>query len=227
MADIFEEVEEGLRRERYVVMMRRYGPLAAALMIAVVLGVAGREVWTGMKSRATEQASEAFVEAEASSAAGDFEAAMAQYSALADSGTLGYRALARMQGAATAVSVDALPDAARLYDEAAAGIADPLLGDLARLKAAYLVADTIELSALEAQLAPLMAQGAPYESLARELLGAKALAVGDLETARSAYSYLTISLEAPGGVQARAQAAMAAIDAAEAASTAPSTDEEG
>jgi hypothetical protein len=196
-------------------------------MVAVLLGVAGREIWTGMQTRSAEAASDAFAEAEASAAAGDYEAAIAQFSALGDSGARGYRALAKMQEAAAQVAVGALPEAARLYDEAAADTSDPLLSDLARLKAAYLVADTIELSALEARLAPLMEAGAPYESLARELLGAKAFATGDYAKAREAYSYLTVSLEAPGGVQARAQAAVAAIDAAEAASGAPSTDEEG
>jgi hypothetical protein len=227
MADIFEEVEEGLRQERYMVMLRRYGPLALALMVAVILGVGGREAWSAIQNRALQRSSDAFVEAEASAAAGDYEAAIAQFSDIAQTGTLGYRALAKMQQAAAEVSAGALPEAARLYDEAAEDVSDPLLADLARLKAAYLIADTIDLSALEARLTPLMQQGAPYEVLARELLGAKAFAVGDYAKAREAYSYLTVSLEAPGGVQARAQAAIAAIDAAQAASAPPSTDEEG
>lgn len=227
MADIFDEVEESLRQDRYSVMLRRYGPLIAAVMVAIVLGVAGREVWTGLQERAAHRASDAYAAAEAAAASGDFEAAMAQFSDLAESGTGGYRALSKMQEAAAAVSLGSHEEAARLYDSAAQDASDPLLADLARLKAAYLVADTIELSALEARLAPLMAQGAPYESLARELVGAKAFAVGDYAKAREAYSYLTVSLEAPGGVQARAQAAVAAIDAAQAASAAPSTDEEG
>jgi hypothetical protein len=220
MADIFEEVEEGLRRDRYVQLVRRYGLIGAAVVGAVILGVAGREAWVALTERAASRSSDAFVAAETAFEAGDVDAAMAQFSALAEDGSGAYPVLAKMQEAAAAVAAGSLEEAARLYEDAAARTRDPLLRDLAQLKAAYLLADRIELAALEARLDPLMASGAPYAVMARELLGSAALAAGDYAKARQAYTSLTISLEAPGGVQRRAAEALAVIDAAEAVATA-------
>jgi hypothetical protein len=224
MADIFEEVEEGLRQDRYSQMLRKHGPLGAAVIAAVVLGVAGREGWSALQDRASQRSSDAFASAQAELDMGNLDAAMAGFAALSQDGTGSYGALAAMQEAAAAVAAGSLAEGARLFDEAASRARDPLLADLARLKAAYLIADTVDLPTLEARLAPLMERGAPYELIARELLGAKALAVGDHAKAREAYIVLTVSLEAPGGVRGRAEEALAMIEAAEAAAP---TDDEG
>jgi hypothetical protein len=224
MADIFEEVEEGLRRDRYVTLFRKYGPVGAAVVAAVILGVAGREVWTAMQERASTRSSDAFAAAEAAFEAGDLDAAMTQFAALAEQGSGAYPVLAKMQEAASAVAAGSDEEAAQLYEDAAARTRDPLLGHLASLKAAYLVADRLDIATLEARLAPLMEPNAPYEVMARELLGSAALAAGDYAKAREAYTYLTVSLAAPGGVQRRAAEALAVIDAAQAVAA---TDEEG
>jgi hypothetical protein len=218
MADIFQEVEEGLRQDRYQVLLRRYGPTAAALITAVILGVAGREAWIALKARAAARSSDAFLAAEAELDAGRTDAALAAFGAHAENGARSYSALAKMQEAAAAADEGSVDEAVALYDEAASQMRDPLLRDLARLKAAYLVADRVDVATLEARLEPVMKPDAPYELVARELLGAAALEAGDLAKAREAYSYLTVALGAPGGVQRRAQEALAVIDAAEAAS---------
>jgi hypothetical protein len=219
MADIFEEVEEGLRRDRYVVALRKWGPLGAAVVAAVILGVAGREAWAALQERAAARSSDAFIAAQAALDTGDYAGAMTQFAALSQQGVGAYPALAKMQEAAAALASGSQEEAARFYEEAASLTRDPLLSHMAQLKAAYLVADRVELAALEARLAPLMANGAPYEVMARELLGAAALAAGDTAKAREAYTFLTVSLDAPGGVQRRAAEALAVIDAAEAAAS--------
>lgn len=224
MADIFDEVEEGLRQDRYAQAVRKYGLVGAAVIAAVVLGVAGREAWSSLQQRAMVRSSDAFASAQLKLEAGDAAGAMAEFETLAGTGSGSYASFAKMQEAAAAITAGSLEEAARLYDEAAERVSDPLLADLARLKAAYLVADRVDLPALEARLAPLLERGAPYELLARELIGAKALAMGDYAKAKEAYNYLSISLEAPGGVRRRAEEALATIATAE-ASAAP--DDEG
>ncbi|MGD2133092.1 MAG: tetratricopeptide repeat protein [Maricaulaceae bacterium] len=216
MADIFDEVEEGLRHDRYRRLFRQYGPLGAAIVVAVVLGVAGWELLSAMRERAGSRSSEAYLAAIEMAAAQNFEGAAAAFSDLADSGSGAYPTLARMQEAALAVQSGELSEAARLYEQAAAQTSDPFLEDAARLNAAYLLAEEISLDDLEVRLAPLMEPSAPFEPLARELLGATALRAGDYERARSAYNTLSVAIGAPQGVQRRAAQALAAIDAAEA-----------
>jgi hypothetical protein len=205
-------------------MLRRYGPLGAAMIAAVILGVAGREAWSALREQAAARSSDAFTEAQAVLESGDLELAMAHFSELSGRGARSYRALAKMQEAAANAAVGSSAEAARLYDEAAAMSNDRLLSHVAGLKAAYLVADDIELATLEQRLAPLMERGAPFELMARELLGAAALDAGDYAKAREAYAYLSVSLDAPEGVRRRAEEALAVIAAAD---VAPTTDEEG
>lgn len=220
MADIFHEVEEGLRHDRHLKLFRKYGPLGGALIASVILGVAGREAYNAYRDHRAAQSSDAFVAAETALEMNDLETATSDFAALARSGSGAYPAFAKMQQAAAVLAspLGSRDDAARLFDEAADLTRDPILHDMALLKAAYLLADTLDVAALEARLTPLMEHGAPYELAARELLGAAALQAGDYDRAREAYTYLTVSLEAPGGVQRRAQQALAVIDAVEAGS---------
>lgn len=217
MADIFDEVEEGLREDRYRQLFLRYGPLAGAAIAAVLLGVGGWEVLSSMRERATTRSSDAFFAAQDFLMEGDFDAAAAAYAEVAETGSGSYPVLALMQQAAAEAEMGDPLAAARLYDEAAARASDPVLKASAQLSAAYLFADTLSVDELEARLEPLMQPGEPYELLARELLGAAALQAGDYERARSAYNYIPVALGAPPGVQQRASQALAAIDAAEAA----------
>lgn len=216
MADVFQEVEESLREERYRKLFRRYGPLGAAMIAAVILGVAGREGWTAWRASVAARSSDAFQAAQADLSAGRLDAAMAEFAALSDTGARGYATLAKMQEAAAAAAAGSNAEAAALYEEAGERARDPILRDMARLKAAYLIADTLDLDSLEARLAPVMERGAPFELAARELYGAAALAAGDYDRAREAYTFLTVALDAPEGMQRRAQEAIAVIETAQA-----------
>ena len=53
MSDIFDEVDEDVRRERFTKLWERYGNLVIALAVLVVLGVAG---WRGYDYWRTKQA---------------------------------------------------------------------------------------------------------------------------------------------------------------------------
>jgi len=232
MTDAFEEVEEGLRDDRFRAMFRRYGPFGAAAIAAIVLGVAGREGWTAYTEQAATRSSEQYARALTAFESGRPDAALEDLRALSVDGAGGYAALATMLEASTLIDADptglgggqsggqsdeALARAAARFEDAAQATNDPLLRDMSRLKAAYLLADSLELSELEARLAPVMERGAPFETAARELVGAAALSAGELDRAREAYSYLTVSLEAPAGVRRRAEEALAVIDTIEAA----------
>lgn len=228
MTDAFEEVEEGLREDRYRAMFRQYGPFGAAAIAAIVLGVAGREGWTAYTEQAAIRSSEQYAQALTALEGGRTEAALEELRALSADGAGGYAALATGLEAAALIGADPtglgggqteadLARAAARFEDAARATNDPLLRDMARLKAAYLLADSLELAELETRLAPVMERGAPFELAARELLGAAALRAGELDRAREAYSYLTVALEAPTGVSRRAEEALAVIDTAEAA----------
>ena len=82
---------------------------------------------------------------------------------------------------------------------------------LALLKAAYFRADTLTMPELEATLGSLVTEDTALGAMARELIAAKAYAIGDIARARTEYSRLKFDAAAPQGVVQRAEIALDAI----------------
>jgi hypothetical protein len=83
--------------------------------------------------------------------------------------------------------------------------------DTARLRAAYIVAETQDFAALQPRLQPLIESDSRLSYLARELLGIEAWEAGNLDLARETLQNLTLAFDAPEAVQQRAQVALAVI----------------
>ncbi len=211
MSDIFQEVEEGVRQDRFMRLWRRFGFLAWGGALAILVAVAANEYFSAQSTTVRQSRMEALESALAALEAGDYATAQTGFAALAREDTplsamaAHYLAKARLEGGGDAAgAAEAL--------RAAAGDGGPLQ-TLAALKAAYLQADRLTLEALEAELAPLLGRDGPEAALARELLAAKAYAAGDAARARSEYALLRFSPNATQGVIQRAEAALAAIPA--------------
>lgn len=212
MVDIFEEVEEELRSDRWKRLARTWLPwVGGALLLALIVALV---VW-GLDARKTHTAGEASVAYERGMTAlseGDTAAAAAAFTEAADAGSPAYRALALMQQAGLAVSDNRLDEALALFDEAADAAPDPLIADAAALKAAFIAMDSAELADIEARLTPLVRDGRPFQPFAREALGLARLQHGQKAEARELFALLTFGQNVPEGVRQRAQAAMDMID---------------
>lgn len=250
MTDVFEEVEEGLRQDRAGALWKRFGPWVIAACLLIILGVAGNEVWKSLEGEKAKTASVAFSDAmnsldawqeaseKMSAAAAQPEPQRAALAAAAGAarqdaiakltsvakasdfyGTLAKQQLAEL----TLVGEPDTAKAAGYLDEAAKG--EGVYAELSRIKLAYLKADTASLAELTTLLEPLMKQQGPTKSMARELLAAKKLAAGDVAGARADYQSLSTDIDAPQGVRARVQRALATMPkptAAPAPAAAPS-----
>ncbi len=216
MVDVFEEVEEQLRSARYQTLIKRGWPYALGAVVAAVLVTLGVWGWNQYQLDRSAKTSEAFQQAFDAMAANNGPAADAGFAKVAASGPRAYRAIALMQQAALRTSQNKPAEAIALFDQAAKVAPDQLLGDAAVLKSAYLTFDTASLAELEAKLTPIAATGRPYSALAREALAMKRLVSGQAAQARQAFALLAISPDAGEGLQARAQVALAEIDAGQA-----------
>ncbi|WP_293898830.1 tetratricopeptide repeat protein [Phenylobacterium sp.] len=213
MTDLFEEVEEQLRSDRYRQFARTLLPWLlglAAIALIVTLGYWGYDTW---RTRQTDAASEQYAEAMDAMGKGDADKARTLWTTVSKSQAGGYKALSLMHLAAFAADKKNTAEAVKLLDEAAAAAPDPIIGDAARLKSAFALLDTAPLSELEGRLKPLMEEGHPYKAQAREALAFAKLNAGDLKGARGDFVLLSQSLDAGQGAQARAQAAIGLIDA--------------
>ncbi|MCW5723571.1 MAG: tetratricopeptide repeat protein [Maricaulaceae bacterium] len=213
MVDIFSEVEEELRKDKYLDLFKKYGPWAAAGAALIIAGVAGHQGWNYWRTQQQESASSAFAAAQSALEAQRFEEASAAFEALAADGPSGYAALALMQRAAVALEGGDAAAAAAFYEQAAERTSDRLISDMARLKAAWASWGGISFDDLVQRVSPLTAQGRPMRHLARETIAAAAFADGRYDQARDGYESLSFDIDTPQGVRRRAGEALAVIDA--------------
>ncbi len=217
MVDVFDEVDEQLRAERFHALVGRTVPYfigALVACVAVVVGVWGYGKFT---AAATGKASLAYASGLDLMQQGDVNGAYAQF-AKAAMGPAGYRSLALMQEAAIRVQQNKASDAVALFDQAAKASPDQMLGDSARLKAAYVLMDTASLADITARLTPLMEASRPYHAQAREALALAKIAAGQLAQARSDLGVIQLMSDTPQSERERAGAIIALIDSGTAGS---------
>lgn len=219
MVDVFEEVEEGLRAERWKTLARKYLPWAAAGLGAGLLVAGGVWGFDAYRNSQIDKASAEYAEAMEALRAGDTAKAETALKATVDVGAGGYKSLALMQQAALRLSEGKTQDAVGLFDQAARAAPDPVLGDLARLKAAFALIDTAPVADVQKRLEPMLEEGRPYRALAREALAVAKIRAGDLPGARSEFVVLSLAQDTPEALRERAQAAIQAIDSGAARQT--------
>ncbi len=224
------EVDESLRQDRALAMAKRYGPYLIGLFVIILAAMAGFQWWQRQQVETARAQSDAYMAAIELAQAGDFDAAKTEFERLSGEGPRTYRAMATMQVASILQGQGDLDGAIAAFDEAAELSRDPIMRDTARLRAAYIAAETQDFAALQTRLQPLIESETRLAYLGRELLGVEAWEAGDLDLARSTLQNLTLAFEAPQGVQQRAQLALSVIGPAPApaaggAETAPSQGE--
>jgi len=205
VADIFQEVDEEVRREQLKKLWQRYGNYAIAACLLVVVGVAawrGYEWWQAKK--ATESGA-AFEQAVSLAESGKHQEAETAFAKLAGDGTVGYRVLARLRDAAELARTD--PKAgAKAYDDIAAdrGVGQ-VIQDLAALRAGLLLADSASYGDMRARLEPLTSPERTFRHSARELLALSAWREGDMGAARQWTDMIVTDPQTPPGTRSRAE----------------------
>ncbi|HWA50553.1 MAG TPA: tetratricopeptide repeat protein, partial [Dongiaceae bacterium] len=137
-----QEVDDQVRADRMVAGLRKYGPWLAGLLVIAVLSAIGWEAWRNMQTSAARQQSDLLAAAQKQLHDGDASAAATAFATLSNTGPENYRVMAMMEHAAALEEQGDLQAALAGFDAAASAAKDDLLRDTARLRAAYLVADT-------------------------------------------------------------------------------------
>jgi hypothetical protein len=206
VVDIFDEVEEDLRAERAEKLLKKYAGLLVAMAVAVVAAVAGWQFWTRHQHQQDAAAAARFV------AAQEGASALPALDQLAASGPAGYKTLARLRAATLKANAGDLQGAESLWNAVASDSgADPLLRDFASLMATGRDLDHGDPAQLEARLKPLADRANAWSSLAREQLAMLDLRQGRVEEARKVLQALSIDIDAPSGLRARASALLTGL----------------
>ncbi len=218
MSDLLQEAEEELRRETVESRAKKAMPyMIGFAVLALALG-GGFQFWRASQAKATEAAAIAYYDAMKLLQTGNIDGGVAALGKVAETAPKGYATLARIQAAAVLQEKGDNAGALKGFDEAAQKSGDKDLGDLARIRAAYIAADSEAIDKLNARLDAIIKNKGSFAVLARELKAAAQWKAGDIKSAKAEYQLLQIDPLAPEGVRARAGQALAVINSGAAAS---------
>jgi hypothetical protein len=217
VSDVFEEVEEGLRQDKYTTFFKKYRNWLIAGVVVFLGSIGAFQAFQSWQSSQSVSYADRMNAAEKLLQARDFPGAQKAFTDIAAGAPAGYKTMALMQAAAARAAQADFKGALADYDKAAAGAPDATFRDVARMKAAYIASDLEDFKALEARLKPIVDGGGALAFQARELIGVQAYANGDTARAREEFNYLTVALDAPPSVRQRAQISLAALGPAPAA----------
>ena len=158
MSDLFDEVDEDVRRDQLKQLWDKYSVFIVAGALLIIAGVGGWRGYEYLEAQRGAEAGAAFDRAAELSEQNKHAEAEAAFADLAAKAPWGYRVLARLRTAAEVASRDP-QGAAKMFDDIAAdrsvGAAEQ---DLARIRAAQLLLETTTypnmLQRLEAATAP-------------------------------------------------------------------------
>lgn len=205
MDNFFSEIDEELRRERQLVLWRKYGRYIVAGALALVIVVAGVVGWRQYLANQRAEAGLAYQDAVAAAQAGRTDQALAAFAGLAEGAPDGYAELARLQRAAAIARQGNVAEAAAIYDAMAkdGGVAQPFR-DLALLLYGYTALDGADPAALGERIEPLTAATSPWRYSALEIKALLARERGDEAAAQDIFKRLSDDPVAPASVRARA-----------------------
>jgi hypothetical protein len=211
VSELFDEVDEDVRRDQLKKIWDRYSIYIIAGAVLVVAAVGGWRGYQYVEAQRAAEAGVAFDRAVDLSEQNKHAEAEAAFETLAAKAPSGYRMLARLRAAAEVASRDPQA-AAKLYDDISA---DRSIGtseqELAKVRAAGLLVDTANYPDMLARLEPAAAPAGIFRHTARELLALSAWRANDTTAARRWLDLIANDADTPPGLRSRAEALQALL----------------
>lgn len=211
MSELFDEVDEEVRREQLKKLWDQYSIYIIAAALLIIAAVAGWRGYEYLEAQKAAEAGAAFNAALELAEQNKHEEAQAAFDKLATTAPAGYRMLARLRAAGEAAARD--PQAgAKMFDELAG---DRSIGteqqDLARIRAAGLMLDTDSYPNMLQRLEAATKPDATFRHTARELLALSAWRANDTTAARQWLDMIANDGETPAAMRSRAEALQALL----------------
>ncbi len=203
MADIFQEIDEDLRRDRAAKLWARYGKYVIGAAVLVVAATAAGVAYQNWRLQQYQALGLQYAQTAFQLRDGDTAKAINGFEALAASDKAGYGLLARLQAAALkAKGTDKEGGLAALNAIAGDGSVDQVYRDLATVLAGLYGVDQAKPDDTIQHMKPLT-EG-PWRYTALEVTALAQLKAGDQAAALKTYQGLADDLGAPSSVRARA-----------------------
>jgi hypothetical protein len=213
VSELFDEVDEDVRRDQLKKLWEQYSVYLVAGALLIIAAVGGWRGYEYLEAKKAAEAGAAFDKAVELSEQNKHAEAEAAFIGLAAKAPSGYRVLARLRAAAEAANRDPQA-AAKMYDDIAA---DRSVGaperDLAKVRAAGLLLESTTYPNMLQRLEPATAPGSTFRHTARELLALSAWRANDTTAARQWLDMIANDGETPPSVRSRAEALQALLPA--------------
>ena len=203
MSDIFQEIEEDVRRERYEQLWKLYGKYVIALATVIIAGVAGFQLWQRYDMAQRQRVSDQLQQTSQVVSSGNYVQAETELSALSKAAPSGYSDLAKLRLAGVYLAEGKRDQSVNLLRELTA-VSDPILSSAARLRLAWTLADASPKPELVTLLQPLMAKENPWRFAASEVIAYIDLKDGARTQAISEYQQIAQDPAAPASLRQRA-----------------------
>jgi hypothetical protein len=210
LGDIFQEIDEEIRRDRWDVLWKRYGVYLIAVAVVIVGATAAWAGWKEYEKRQNVAVTSAIHTAMAAARAGQRPEAIEAFAAAATDANDRQVALALLQEAALRANEKDVESARGLYQTVRENesLAAPYSA-LATIRGVELDLDTGDAATMLGWLSPLMADDNVWRHIAWELAAALELRAGNSSGAKALLEKLRDDLETPTAAGARAEAYLA------------------
>ena len=211
MSELFDEVDEEVRREQLKKLWDKYSLYFIALMVLVVAAVGGWRGYQYLEAKKAAEAGATFEKAAELSEQSKHAEAETAFADLAAKAPSGYRTLARLRAAAE-VSARDPKAAAKMYDDIAtdSGVGSEWR-DLAKIRAAGLLVDSASYADIQRRLETSAEPKSTFRHSAREMLALSAWRNNDMTAARKWVDAIAEDGETPPGLRSRAEALQALL----------------
>ena len=215
MGDIFREIDEELKQERYAKLWQVYGKYFIGALVAVVVAMAGYRGWDYYQTNKRHGESAEFSAAKSLVEKGKKSDAAALFASMGETSSQGYAVLARFHQGALRADEGDVAGANAIFNSIAAdsSLTGPLRDGAVVLAAMHAMdAPGTDHAALAVSLDALVKDGGPWRHSASELLGLIALQSGGPAKAREHFKRVADDLDAPPGLRARAAEVLAVLE---------------
>ena len=202
MTDIFREVEEDVRRERFEKLWKAYGNYMIAALVLLFAGIGGWQLWDRHEQQERAKVAASFIAAQRIT---NPQAAAGAFVDIARTAPKGYANVARLAEANAMSASGQQGSAIALYKQIAADDSGTI-GMVARLRAAWALADSDNRADLADLLKPLDVPGSAWRENAQEVLAYADYRAMDTKSALAKYASLAVDPQAPDALRNRAQA---------------------
>lgn len=211
MSELFDEVDEDVRRDQLKKLWEQYSIYIIAGALLIIASVGGWRGYEYVEAKKAAEAGAAFDKAVELSEANKHTEAEAAFAELVAKGPSGYRVLARLRLATEIANRDTAA-AAKMFDEIAADRSvDVAAQDLARIRAAQLLFETETYPNMKGRIEAAAAPGSTFRHTARELLALSAWRANDAAATRQWLDLIANDGETPPSLRSRAEALQALL----------------